>query len=73
MLIWDDTRERAEAAQGPSPLGLEMLRAARALHRAEAARHKAQGTPAAAALDQAAEAAQASLEAAVEQFCKTHT
>ncbi len=69
MLIGTETRERAEAAQGPGPLGLEMLRALRALHRAQAALKPARGTPAGADLHRAAGAAQAELEAAVGRFC----
>lgn len=65
MLIWGETREAAEAAVGPSPLGLEALRAARVLHRAEAALKRGED-PAALALVQQA---QARLEVAVGRFC----
>lgn len=65
MLIWSETRETAERAVGPSPLGLEALRAARALHRAEAALKRGKDAHALAQVRQA----QARLEVAVSRFC----
>lgn len=65
MLIWGETRETAEAASGPSPLGLEALRAARALHRAEAALKGGEDPGALARVQQA----QARLKVAVQRFC----
>lgn len=65
MLIWGETRETAEAAAGPSPLGLEARRAARELHRAKAALKQGQDQAALAVVQQA----QTRLEVAVGRFC----
>ena len=65
MLIGGETREVAEAAADPSPLGLEALRAARELHQAEAALKDGEDPAALACVQQA----QARLEVAVERFC----
>lgn len=69
MLIWRDTRARAEAAAGPSPLALAMLRAARDVNRAEARGQHAQDDGEAVALRLTRQQAQAELEAAVARFC----
>lgn len=65
MLIWGETRETAEAAAGPSPLGLEALRAARELHRAEVALRRGEDPTALTQVQQA----QARLEVTVQRFC----
>lgn len=71
MLIWGDTRATAEAAAGPSPLALKMLRAARELSRAEARMRDDRSDGEAANPGLSAQQAQADLEAAVAQFCST--
>lgn len=73
MLIWRDTRERAEAAAGPSPLALAMLRAARDLNRAKARMQDDDGDTEAVTDDPTAQQAQAALEVAVARFCKGTT
>lgn len=69
MLIRSDARARAEAAAGPTPLALEMLRAARRLSRAEAGMPQARDAAGATIPDPAAQRARAELEAAVARFC----
>ena len=69
MLNFSETRATAEAAAGPSPLALEMLRALRELSRAEARMPNAQGPAEAVILHTTMQQAQAELEATVARFC----